>query len=171
MKRALLLVILLSGVATLLYACASMESGGMRAEGIAMPAASGAALWDYLREADYARKWSMWPGKIPFYQGTQPHGSLLVTYVSGEAYQAIVEKKGALPNEAIVIKENYTSGRQLTDLTVMYKVQGYNPEAGDWFWAVYQPDGRIQAEGKVSTCIECHGTQKDNDYIRTAPLK
>jgi len=25
--------------------------------------------------------------------------------------------------------------------TVMYKVEGYNPDAGDWFWVKYSPQG------------------------------
>jgi hypothetical protein len=64
-----------------------------------------------------------------------------------------------------------TSDKKLVAITVMYKVKGYNPEAGDWFWAKYGPDGKIAAEGKVNSCIECHGAKKANDFIHTAALK
>ncbi len=53
----------------------------------------------------------------------------------------------------------------------MYKVSGYNPAANDWFWAKYTPDGKIEAEGKIEGCINCHGKKRTNDFIFTGPLK
>ena len=53
----------------------------------------------------------------------------------------------------------------------MRKVEGFNPEAGDWFWAEYAPNGEVRTEGKAEACIGCHGRQAENDYIFTAPLK
>jgi LPXTG-motif cell wall-anchored protein len=44
----------------------------------------------------------------------------------------------------------------------MYKVEGYNPEGGDWFWAKYQPDGSVDAAGKVASCAGCHLGIADN---------
>ena len=172
MRRGLpFFVLLLSLGLILLCACTAYESKPVRVEMLTKSAPSGAALWDYLMAVNYAKSWSMWPGKSPFYPGAQPHGSLLVTYVNDSTYRAIEGKKGVLPDGAIVVKENYTPDKKPAGLTVMYKVKDYNPEAGDWFWAMYQPDGKIQAEGKVQMCIDCHGAKKDNDYIMTAPLK
>ncbi len=133
--------------------------------------ANGKALWDYLKKENYAKNWKMWPGKEAFYPGQEPHGALLTTYVNKTAYMAIEGKKGQLPDGAIIVKENYTADKKLAALTVMYKVKGYNPQAGDWFWVKYLPDGKIAVEGKVDACIQCHGMQKTNDYITTAPLK
>ena len=31
----------------------------------------------------------------------------------------------------------------------MYKVEGYNPAAGDWFWAEYGSDGSVRKAGRV----------------------
>jgi hypothetical protein len=140
-------------------------------KGKEMPAANGKALWDYLKKENYAKHWKMWPGKKALYPGKEPHGALLTTYVNKIAYEAIKGKKGQLPDGSIIVKENYTADKKLAALTVMYKVKGYNPAAGDWFWAKYLPDGKIAAEGKVDACIQCHGMQKTNDYIQTAPLK
>jgi hypothetical protein len=113
----------------------------------------------------------MWPGKTALYKGTEPHGVLLTTYVNGAALKAIEGKKGSLPVGAIVAKENYMPDKKLAAITVMYKVKGYNPQAGDWFWVKYLPDGKIEAEGKVDMCIGCHGSKKENDYVFTGPLK
>jgi hypothetical protein len=136
-----------------------------------MVEASGAALWDHIKKKDYTKGWKMWPGKTALYKGTEPHGTLLTTYVNGRAYKAIEAKKGMLPYGSIIVKENYSPDKKLMALTVMYKVKGYNPQAGDWFWAKYTSDGKIEAEGKVEACINCHGKKKDNDYVFTAPLK
>jgi hypothetical protein len=131
----------------------------------------GKALWDHLKKMDYTKKWKMWPGKAALYKGTEPHGVLLTTYVNGPALNAISGKKGMLPYGSIVVKENYSSEKKLMAYTVMYKVKGYNPSGGDWFWAKYMPDGKIEAEGKVEMCISCHGKKKDNDYLFTGALK
>ena len=53
----------------------------------------------------------------------------------------------------------------------MYKVEGYNPEGGDWFWLKYTPDGRIEKEGKVAGCIGCHAAAQGNDWLLTGPLQ
>lgn len=53
----------------------------------------------------------------------------------------------------------------------MYKEKGYDAEHNDWFWAKYTPDGKVDAEGKVKACYDCHGQRKDNDYIWTGEIK
>jgi len=71
-------------------------------------------------------------------------------------------------------KGNYMPDKKLAAITVMYKVVGYNPEIGDWFWARYTPDGKVEAEGKsgmADMCIGCHGKAKGNDFLFTGALK
>jgi len=132
--------------------------------------ASGKALWDHLQQADYRRNWRMWPGKSAFYAGTEPHGVLLTTYVNPTATRAITGQAATLPAGSVVVKENYNQGRELQNYTVMYKKDGFNPDAADWFWAKYGADGNLDDAGKLEMCIQCHGARKDNDYIMTAPL-
>lgn len=137
----------------------------------AMPSASAKDLWSYLTKEKYEQSFTLWPGKGKLYKGTEPHGALLTTYVNKPALGAIQGKKGAMPAGAIVVKENYTPDKNLAAVTVIYKVAGFNPEAGDWFWAKYAPDGRVLAEGKVAGCLGCHGKVKGNDYLFTGELK
>ena len=47
----------------------------------------------------------------------------------------------------------------------MYKVKGYNPNDGDWFWVKYDPTGKADKFGKPKGCIGCHGTRAKNDFI------
>jgi len=114
--------------------------------------------------------WEKWPGKGEMYPGREPHGALLTTYVNEQALNSIKKAKGSMANGSIIVKENYDSGKKLVAVTVMYKVNDYNPGAGNWFWAKYDPKFNILAEGKIEGCIKCHGEAKDNDYIMTGKM-
>lgn len=51
----------------------------------------------------------------------------------------------------------------------MYKSSGYNPDAGDWFWSKYGPEGEAMDAGKVEGCISCHESMGGGDYVATEP--
>ena len=136
-----------------------------------MPTASGTALGDYLQKENYQKNWKMWPGTGAFSPGKSPHGALINIYVNDIVLQAVQGKKGKLPDGSVVAKENYSADKKYLALTVMYKIKGYNPGADDWYWAKYAPDGKVEGEGKIEGCINCHGKKRNNDYIWTAPLK
>lgn len=138
-------------------------------------------LWDKMQNENYRLNWKMWPGKEAFYEGKEPHGNYLTTYVNAAALEVIVQKKEKMPPGAIIIKENYLPDKNIDSITVMYKIEGFDPDDFDWFWVKFAPSGKVMAEekdgetvtlaGKVANCIECHGKQTSNDYIFTSPLK
>lgn len=74
------------------------------------------------------------------------------------------------PENAISVKEQYSDldGTTLTALTVMQKVPGYDPEHGDWFWAMYDADGMVAEAGRVEMCSGCHSAAP-TDYVHTVP--
>lgn len=114
--------------------------------------------------------WNFWPGKEKLYKGSQPHGDLLTTFVNPAAWFSIRDKKG-IADGAIIAKESYSADKKFQGLSVMYKIKGYNPQAGDWFYAKYAPDGKVLASGKVEACIKCHEKKKENDYLFTGSVK
>ena len=127
-------------------------------------------LWGYLLRAKY-RNWAPVPGQSDaMYEGQNPHGAFLKMYLNRTAAGSPKE----LPNGSIVIKENFTPGKALAAITVMYKTKGYNPEAGDWYWVKYNPDGSVASKqtdkgmvrlgGRVGGCIECHSGADGNDF-------
>ena len=77
-----------------------------------------------------------------------------------------------LPVGSIIVKENYAADRSLKAITVMYKSKGFNPAAGDWFWAKYNPDGTVAMSaadamtlsGRVKACIDCHHSADGDDF-------
>jgi hypothetical protein len=69
----------------------------------------------------------------------------------------------------------------------MYRTEGYNPKANDWFWVEYNPDGSVAEKigtmtsdesatimltsatssrlvGKACSCIACHKKAAGSDY-------
>jgi hypothetical protein len=139
----------------------------------AMPGADAEKLHQYLTKEKPYTAWQLWPGKGKLYPGTEPHGALLTTYVNDVALKSIKDQKG-MADGAIIVKENYMPDKMLAAVTVMYKVKGYNPEVGDWFWMKFAPDGKIEVSGKsgmADMCIGCHAKAKGNDYLFTGTVK
>lgn len=141
------------------------------AGGMDLPAADGKAVYEYISQANPYQGWAFFPGKEKFYQGAHPHGALLNTYVSAGALAALNNKSGQFPDGSFIVKENYLPDKTLGAVTVMYRIKGYNADAGDWFWAKYKADGSIEKEGKVAGCIGCHTAAISNDWVFTGPVK
>lgn len=131
------------------------------------PDTTDAALWAHLQDEGYT-SWALWPGKGELYEGVEPHGMLLTTYVNALALDALTNGSGSMPGGAVIVKENYTPEGTLAAITVMKKVPGYAPEHADWFWAKYFPDGTAEVSGRVEMCQVCHSAQRSADYLFTA---
>ena len=124
-------------------------------------------FWKSIKDAEY-RNWWPWPGQSSdFYEGTRPHGAKLKVYVNRNVAGDLKQP----PAGSIIIKENYTPEKKLAAITVMKRVEGFDPENGNWWWVKYQPDGTVatqngmQVAGKVASCIACHKTAGGGDYI------
>lgn len=131
------------------------------------PSTNPGDFWAYISKTNSYKNWQHWPGYPGKYPGKSPHGAFLELYANDVAVQAA--KAGEdMPYGAILVKENYGKDKTtLMSVTPMYKVQGYNPDAGDWFWGKYSPTGSVMAAGKVSSCIDCH--RQEQDYRFTSP--
>ena len=95
---------------------------------------------------------------------------LLTTYVNELALDALTNKAGTMRAGAIVVKENYMPDSMLAAITIMYKVDGYNTDVGDWFFVKRLADGTVEAQGRVGGCQGCHAQRADNDYLFTGSL-
>jgi len=138
------------------------------------PDTTGAAMWAHIQEENYAANWALWPGMSELYEGNQPHGALLTTYVNDIALDALNSGQMTMPEGAVVIKENFTPNQDLAAVTVMYKRDGYNPDHNDWFFSKYLPGGELDQapngmamEGRVPGCQSCHTARQDFDYLYT----
>lgn len=146
----------------------SAEPATMRAD---HPDTTAEAVWSHLQEQEYENNWEMWPEKEPYYEGVEPHGALLNTYVNSLAQEGLTGNDSTLPDRSIIVKENYMPDSTLAATTVMYKVPGYDPENNDWWWLKRTADGEVEASGRAQGCISCHGTAEENDYVLTGTLQ
>ena len=159
MNKKFYLTLALSALAAFLF------SGAMLPGGKDMPKPEAEDLWNYISEESPYVAWKQWPGKEGMYEGQSPHGAYLKLFVNDKAYAAL-QAGEEMPDGAIVVKENYADDKEtLVAITPMYKSKGYNPDAGDWFWAKYSEKADVQAAGKVESCIECHMKAKDHDWL------
>ena len=134
-----------------------------------LPSADAGKLWTYMTETNPYQGWGYWPGYAGIYPGKSPHGKYLKLFANPIALKAAREGK-PMPDGAILLKENYGGDKKtLKAVTPMYKVKGYNPEGGDWFWVKYGPNGKIEAAGQPKGCVDCHMTVKDKDWVFTQP--
>ena len=160
MKRSTFFLILALGVVPVL-ALASVTKVDVPAED--------KAFWEYITKANPYTKWPMMPGWEEMYEGKSPHGAFLKLYLNQPALKAVMAGQ-PMPPGSILVKENYGQDKKtLMAVTPMYRVKGYNPDGGDWFWGKYGPDGKVMAAGKVEGCINCHSAVKEADWIFTKP--
>ena len=133
-----------------------------------MPSPDPDVLWKYITKESPYKQWSFWPDHQGVQPGRAPHGPLHKVYVNDRALNS---SQPPVQYGSIVVKENYGKDKQLKAITVMYKVTDYNPDAGDWFWVKYSPDGKADKFGKPAGCVGCHGTRAANDFILVHEFK
>ena len=127
-----------------------------------MPGPDPDALWQYITKVSPYTEWAFWPDHQGMQPGRAPHGPLHKVYVNDRALNSV---KPPVQYGAIQVKENYNKAKELKAITVMYKVHGFNPKDGDWFWAKYTLEGKAGPFGKPKGCVGCHGTRANNDFI------
>lgn len=129
-----------------------------------MPKPEAAAVWKFITKESSFTDWAFWPGN---HESQASHSYVPDTpkYKTYANKQALESTKPPLNNGAMVVKYNLSPADEIKAITIMYKVKGYNPSAGDWFWVQYDPNGEVQEAGKPEKCIACHSSRADNDYI------
>lgn len=124
----------------------------------------------YLTKDTPYTRWRLWPNRGSAAPAPEPHGPFVATYVNPAAYEAIGKREG-MAFGSVIVMESRDAANNLKNLAVRIKIKGYNPEAGDWYWFEYAPDGTASAEGKAGACIGCHAKVRANDFVMTAPVK
>lgn len=130
-------------------------------------------LWAALEQADLVGRDAIVARP---YEGTEPHGVVLINLEKG-----LSTREGVVP---VIVKSNYggegvtvdtvynNPDQNLGAVTVMLRRPGYDPDHRDWFWAKYLPDGSLDTgpegtplAGKVAGCIGCHGDAEGGDFV------
>ena len=126
-----------------------------------------ANLWAEIE--DHA-SWDAPEGKAGWQQGSMPHGASQRFYHNGADNTA---------DGYIIIKKNYGAEDEasLGAYTVMKKIEGFDDEVGDWFYAKYLPDGTLDVnadgvplvgrpgKGTAGGCVGCHSGAPGGDFL------
>jgi|CXWL01.1.fsa_nt_gi hypothetical protein len=112
------------------------------------------------------------PVRVDEERKRNPHASTAITVFVNEVGQAAMFSEPAVtfPVGSTIVKQKFDPNRE-PDKPLLYTVMikrepGFNPDAGDWEFAVISGDGReIQARGALANCIACHTPQKANDFV------
>jgi hypothetical protein len=131
-------------------------------------------LWRFLirPQSPYVQWPPLRPEQAGFRKGESPHGDFLRSYANPVA----VGDPANLPPGSILVLEDYaTDQKTRTGINILYRVKGYDPANGDWYWMKYNQNGTVvrtapeegskPVAGRVMTCIECHRKAGGNDLV------
>lgn len=142
------------------------------------------SLWAFLvRPQSPYTQWPPLPSKDGWRTAAEHHGPSVRLYANTAA---LADPKG-LPPGSIVILEDYSADQKSrTGINILYRVKGFDPKNGDWYWMKYLENGTLVREqsgnvsvpvaGRVMACIDCHRKAAGNDFVfsndpAAAPVK
>jgi len=131
---------------------------------------SGERLWERISVDSEYTDYSFWPDHEGINPGQAPHGVNHRIFINRDLKEALPIDNRIAPFGTIIVKENMNIDLKVVKITVMAKVDGFNSDGGNWFWAAYSPEGEVQAEGTPKGCVSCHVGMKNNDYVIVRPL-
>jgi cytochrome c553 len=164
------------GLGLLIAAFATVDWDQAAAQEPELPEADGQAISDYILTENPYQDWGSWtPDRWTDFGGPilsgEPHGATVRIFVNDIAQEAAASEDfdGLLPPGSLIVKENYMGTPDepgdVAALTVMYKVEGFDPANNDWFWLKTAPDGVVDVEGAVGMCSGCHAQEGHADYL------
>ena len=125
-------------------------------------------FWNYLLSNNY-KHWSPVPGKttdlspVEISSNHISHGPLLKTYMNRTA----ASNPKSPPVGSVIIMENYRTDKSLKSISVMYKSEGFNPIANDWYWVDYNPDGSVSKTAESDSSKDDAVAIDDNNVQQT----
>jgi hypothetical protein len=96
-----------------------------------------------------------------------PHGVMRIHY-STNIQELIMKETFTAPTGTVAVKtQGYEAGEYKDILVMIKKAKGTLPDAGDWFFEVRDPEGKlVQGDQKeLAFCAECHSHFPETDWL------
>ena len=123
------------------------------------------SIWQEINGYESWPQASEWSGVMASIDGT--HGSFVQIWINDVAMPSFQDSiSSELPFASLLVKEGYSDNNisSINNITVMKKIEGYDPDHGDWFWASFSKNGEVNNAGSISSCYNCHAS--GTDFIR-----
>jgi hypothetical protein len=126
------------------------------------------ALWSELEDRE---SWAAFTGREGMLESEDPHGPFGTLHANSIA----VGDPVSLPFGSVIAKHAYDDTGAVTSITAVKRIDNFNPEAFDWFWARYTIDGELTFDedghalgGAIAPgCIDCHRDAPGGDFVFT----
>ena len=123
-----------------------------------------ARFWQYLLSNNY-KNWAPPAGQGgDFFEGSSAHGRLHKLYLNRTA----ASQPETLPDESVIVMENYQSNKMLESISVMLRSKGSNPSQQDWYWITFGPDGSVIGSKKGNNSDSPVQQQPNSSFVSTA---
>ncbi len=135
----------------------------------------------FARVRDKAIDGKAWTAMSKGYRASE-HGMFLQVYADAAAAPSyrLYEQGGRLPVGATLLKRSFRVGgdgkaEAFRTFIMEREKPGYAPDANDWRFAVFQPDGTLigetggRGDANVRFCVECHRAAHAQDYLLFVP--
>ena len=118
------------------------------------------ALWERIQGTS---AWTHFDGLAGLQEGDGSHGAFIETRINPIAAE---DQKALLPG-SILVKSNFSTaaGGAPDSFVAMERQAGYDPRHKDWFYATFDPRGRVIQAGSSDECIGCHRAAGAGDYV------
>jgi len=107
--------------------------------------------------------WGQYSGFGGTQKGESVHGDFVRVYANDVA----LADEGQPGYGSILVKEGFDSEDRSTlrAITVMERIEGYDPDSHDWFFARYDKQGNLTSSGQVAKCSDCHFDAGGDDFL------
>lgn len=158
-------LVFVASVLAALSACNSSPSSQIPGNGAEPPAAVQGMSADEIQIL--IQRYKDFPSLNTDLKRSNTHGGIMVrTHLDPTAMEAYQNNAFPYANGVEVVKEGHANADgPVNALYIMKKIEGYDPENGDWFYARANGDGVVAEQGRMQMCISCHRVARDKDFI------
>ncbi len=119
------------------------------------------ALWEDLQDANY-RTWDRAPGFPGIEPSVVSHGDQVEIFINDTLADALTQSGlTEWPEGSLIVKDGFKDGEP-------HIVAAMEKREDGWFWAEWDPNGKVLFSGAPRVCTNCHSS--GDDFVRAFGL-